>query len=157
MSGYISDSGAMSHMTRNEDLVHDTWLPPPHRSRIILGDGSIKKVQFIENLYQVFYSRTDYPVTLYDVSFVPDLGFNPFSFNPFSFDVVQEKHYLDFNKTGAHLRGGRLVFPRRCNGLLLHATRVLTGGNANASTTLTTFAKSPSHRLDRPLSLLPEL
>ena len=40
------------------------------------------------------HSRTDYPVTLYDVSFVPDLGFDLFSFH-----VIQEKHEIILNKT----------------------------------------------------------
>ena len=95
----------------------------------------------------MFHSRTDYRVTLHDVSFVPDLGFNLFSFH-----VVQEKHEIILNKTGAHLPGGRLVFPHRCNGSSLRATRVLPGGRANASTALATFA---SHRSDGPPSPLP--
>ena len=130
---WIGDSGATSHMTRNADVIYDTRPPPPHRSRIILGNRSIKKVQVIGKIDLVFHSRrTDYPVTLYDVSFVPDLGLNLFSFH-----VVQE--------------GGHLVFPRRCNGSLLRATRVLPGRIANTSTALATFAE-PSHRSDGPPS-----
>ena len=71
---WIGDSGARSQMTRNADLMYDTRPLPPRRSRTTLGDGSIKKVQFIGNIYLVFYSRTDYPVTLYDMWSVPDLG-----------------------------------------------------------------------------------
>ena len=73
-------------------------------------------------------SRTDHPVTLHDVYFVPDLGFNLFSFH-----VVQEKHEIILNKTGAHLLNGRLVFPRRSNGSPLRATRVMPGVHASAS------------------------
>ena len=43
---WIGDSGATTHLTRNADLMYDTRPPSPHRSRIILGDGSIRKVQF---------------------------------------------------------------------------------------------------------------
>ena len=100
------DSSATSHMTRSPDLMYDTRPPFPYRSRIILNDGLIKKVQFVVKLDLVFHSKTDYPVTLYDVLFVPDLGFNLFSFH-----VVQEKHEFILNKTGAHLLGCRLVFP----------------------------------------------
>ena len=39
---WIGDSGATSHMTCNAGLMYDTRPPPPHKSRIILGDGSIK-------------------------------------------------------------------------------------------------------------------
>ena len=134
-------------MTRNADMIYDTRPPSPHRSRIILGDGSIKKVQLVGKLDLVFHSKTDHPATLHDVPFVPDLGFNLFSFY-----VVQEKHEILLNKTGAHLLGGRLVFPRRSNGSSLRTTRVLPVGHANASTTLATFADPPFHRSDGPPS-----
>ena len=78
---WIGDSDATTHMTRNADIMYDTRPPSPHRSRIILGDDSIRKVQFVGKLDLVFHSRTDHPVTLHDVSFVPDLGFNLFSFH----------------------------------------------------------------------------
>ena len=136
---WIGDSGATTHMTRNADLMYDTSPPPPHRSRIILGDGSIRKVQFVGKLDLVFHSRTYHPVTLYDVSLVPDLGFNLFSFH-----VVQEKHEMILNKTGAHLLTGRLVSPRRSNGSSPRATRVMPGGHTSANAALATFADSPS-------------
>ena len=41
---WIGDRGATTHMTRNADMMYDTKSPSPHRSRIILGDGSIRKV-----------------------------------------------------------------------------------------------------------------
>ena len=59
------------------------------------------------------------------------------------------------NRTGAHLLGGRLVFPRKSNGSSLRATRVLPGGHANANTTLTTVANLPSQRNDGPPSPVP--
>ena len=115
---WTDDSGATTHMTRNADMMYDTRPPSPHRSRIIVGDGSIRKVQFVGKLGLVFHSRTGHPVTLHDVSFVPDLGFNLFSYH-----VVQEKHEIILNKTGAHFLNGRLVFPPRSNGSSLRATR----------------------------------
>ena len=86
-------------MTCNADMMYDTRPPSPHRSRIIPGNDSIRKVQLVGKLHLVFHSRTDHPVTLHDVSFMPDLGFNLFSFQ-----VVQEKHEIILNKTGAHSR-----------------------------------------------------
>ena len=71
---WIGDSGAATHMTRNADLINDTRPPSPHRSRIILEDGSIKKAHFVGKLDLVFHGKTDHSVTLHDVSFVPDLG-----------------------------------------------------------------------------------
>ena len=41
---WIGYSGVTSHMTRDADLMYDTRPPPPHKSKTILGDGSIKKV-----------------------------------------------------------------------------------------------------------------
>ena len=78
---WIGDSGATSHMARSADLMYDTRPPFPHRSRIILGNGLIKKVHFVGNLDLVFHSKIDYRATLHHVSFVPDLGFNLFSFH----------------------------------------------------------------------------
>ena len=86
---WIGDSGATTHVTRNADMMYDTSPPSPHRSRIVLGDGSIRKIQFFGRLDLVFHSKTDHPVTLHDVSFVPDLDFNLFLFH-----VVQEKHEI---------------------------------------------------------------
>ena len=91
-------------MTRSADLMHDTWPPPPHRYRIILGNGSIKKVLFIGKIDPVFRSRTDYPVTLYDVSFVSDPGFNLFSFH-----VGQEKREIILNKECFNVWGGARI------------------------------------------------
>ena len=144
---WIGDSGATTHMTRNADLMYDTKPPSPQRPRIILGDGSIKKIQFVGKIDLVFHSRTDHQVTLHNVSFVPDLGFNLFSFH-----VVQEKHEIVLNKTGADLLGGRLVFPRRRNGSSQRATRVLPGSHANANNALTTFVEPPPHSFDGPPS-----
>ena len=45
---WLGDSGATTHMTLSTDLMYDTRPPPPHRSRVILGDGSIKKVHSSE-------------------------------------------------------------------------------------------------------------
>ena len=50
----------------------------PNRSRIIHGGGSTKEVEFIGKIYLFFQSNTEYPATLYNVSFVPGLGFNLF-------------------------------------------------------------------------------
>ena len=83
----------------------------------------------------VFHGRTDHPVILHDVPFVPDLGFNLFSFHV----IVQIKHEIILNKTGAHLLNGRLVFPRRSNESSLRATRVLRGGHTSTSNALATF------------------
>ena len=77
---WICESGTTSHLTRSADLMYGTRPPSPHRSRIILGNGSIKKEHFVGKPDSVFHSRTDYPVTLHDVSFGPDLSLTCFHF-----------------------------------------------------------------------------
>ena len=62
------------------------------------------------------------------------------------FYIPSPPQSLNRSKTGAHLLGCRLVFPRRSNGSSLRATRVLPGGHASASTALATFADPTSDR-----------
>ena len=77
---WIGDSSTTSHLTRSVDRMYGTRPPSPHRSRIILGNGSIKKEQFVGKIDLVFYSRSDFPVTLHDGSFGPDLVLSCFHF-----------------------------------------------------------------------------
>ena len=74
----IGDSGAPCHMTNNAELMYDTTTPPPNRPRIILGDGSTKKVKFIGKNDLIFHRNTEYPATLYNLSFVLGLGYKYF-------------------------------------------------------------------------------
>ena len=77
----------------------------------------------------------------YGVSLGPDLlQYSDSDSNLFSFHVVQEKHGIILNKTGAHVLDGGLVLPRSCNGVMAR----LCGQNAKASTALATFADRPS-------------
>ena len=92
------DSEATSHMTRHAYLVYDTRRPTPNSSRTILRDGSIENVQSIGKTNLVFHSRIDFPVTLFNISFVPAPGCGLFCFH-----VVQERHEIILNTTGAHL------------------------------------------------------
>ena len=57
---WVRDSEAACRMTNNAEF------PPPIRSRVTLGDGSAKKVEFIGKIDLIFYS-TRYPATLYNV------------------------------------------------------------------------------------------
>ena len=50
-------------MTNNVELMYDTRPPPPSRSRIILGDGSTKKVGFIGKFDLFFHGKTRIPAT----------------------------------------------------------------------------------------------
>ena len=112
--------------------------PPPNRSRVILGDGSAKKVEFIGKFDLIFHSSTKYPVTRYNVSFVPGLGFTVFSFR-----VLQEHQEIVLNRVGAHIMNGRLSFPCKENGSYIRATGVPLGQNVGRSIALVTFDGRP--------------
>ena len=72
----IGDSRPACPTTNNAELMYDTRLSPPNRSRIIFGGGSTKKkVEFIGKIDMFFQSKTKISATLYDVSFEPGLIF----------------------------------------------------------------------------------
>ena len=114
--------------------MSDTRPPPPNRSRIILGDSSTKKVDFIRKFDLIFHSKTGIPATLDCVSFLPDLEFNRVLFH-----VVQENRVIILNRSGTHLKDGRLTFFRKENGSYIRATRVSSGQNIGISIALVTF------------------
>ena len=80
---WVGDSRTTSYRTRCANEMYDIRPPPPHRSRIILIDGLIKKVQFIGNIYRIFYNSTHFLVTLCGMSVVPDLDLTLFCFTLF--------------------------------------------------------------------------
>ena len=90
-------------MTNNAELMYDARPP---RSRIILGDGSTKKIEFIGKIDLIFpINITEYEAILYNVSFVPSPGILIFSFH-----VVQEH-----NQCYTKRRQGKYG-PQRCRG-----------------------------------------
>ena len=68
-------------MTNNSELVYNTSPPPSNRYRIIIRDGSTKKVEFIGNIDPIIDSEFEISATLHDVIFEPDLGFDFFLFH----------------------------------------------------------------------------
>ena len=86
-------------VTNNAELMYDTRAPPQNRPRVILGDGSIKKVDF-EKVDITFHSHIKYPATLYSVRFVLGLVFNIFSYY-----AVQEHHEIGSNRSGGSPKG----------------------------------------------------
>ena len=45
--------------------MYDMSSPPLNRSRVILADGSTKKVEFIGRIDPMFHSKTKIPATLW--------------------------------------------------------------------------------------------
>ncbi|CAN0479223.1 unnamed protein product, partial [Ascophyllum nodosum] len=77
---WIGDSGASCHMTNDASKMYCVRPPPLDQRRVITSDGTRLRVECIGNIDVLFHGRSDEPITLIDVSYVPDLKFNPFSF-----------------------------------------------------------------------------
>ena len=126
---WVAGSGASCHMTKSAELMYDTRAPAPEQTRVILGNGTTTRVEFVGKIDVVFHSTTDFRVTLQDVSFVPGLRFNLVSLLK-----VQCTHAVVLDRTGTHIEllCGRLTFPRREGGSYLRATRVTPGQTARS-------------------------
>ena len=70
----------------------------------------------------IFHGRSDEPITLIDVSYVPDLKFNLSSFHK-----AQQTHVIILDAAGAHIMGENLTFPCEKSGSYLRATRLVPG------------------------------
>lgn len=70
--GWVADSGAPC------DIAH--ILSFPHgRETTIIGDGRRSRVECVESIDVIFHGHTDERHTLFDVPFVPGLGFRLYS------------------------------------------------------------------------------
>ena len=110
---WIGDSGASSHMTNDASQMYDIRPPCPDEALITISDGTRRRVMQIGNIDVVFHGRTDEPITLCDVSYVPGLGFNLFSFHK-----AQGTHIVILDAVGSHIVGKNLTFPRVKSGCI---------------------------------------
>ena len=76
---WIADSGASCHMTHDGTRMYDARPPPPGRETITIGDRQRIKVEYVGNMDVIFHGKSDQRITLIDVAYVPDLGFNLYS------------------------------------------------------------------------------
>ena len=76
---WIADSGASCHMTHDRTRMYNARPPPPGRETITIGDRRRIKVEYIGNIDVIFHGKSDQRITLIDVAYVPDLGFNLYS------------------------------------------------------------------------------
>ena len=119
---WIGDSGASCHMTNDASKVY--CMRPPHfdQKEVITSNGTRLKVECVGNIDVIFHGRSDEPVTMIDVSYVPDLKFNLFSFHK-----AQQTHVIMLDAAGAHIMGKNLTFPCEKGGSYLRATRLVAG------------------------------
>ena len=72
---WIADSGASCHMTPECSKMYNIRPPPPGREAIMVRDGRRLQVECVGSIDMIFHGHTDVHHTLFDVSYVPDLGF----------------------------------------------------------------------------------
>ena len=119
---WIADSGASCHMTHDRTRMYNARPPPPDRETITIGDCRRIKVEYIGNTDVIFHGKSDQRITLIDVAYVPDLGFNLYSLH-----AVQRTHLVASDASGTHIIGENLTFPRNSSRTYLRATRLPAG------------------------------
>ena len=106
-----ADSGASCHMTHDRTMMYNARPPPPGRETITIGDRRRIKVEYIGNMDVIFHGKSDQRITLIDVAYVPDLGFNLYSLH-----AVQRTHLIVSDASGTHIIGANVTFPRSSSG-----------------------------------------
>ena len=119
---WIADSGASCYMTHDRTRMYNARLPPPGRETITIGDRRRIKVEYIGNMDAIFHGKSNQRITLIDVAYVPDLGFNLYSLH-----AVQRTHLIVSGASGTHIIGANLTFPRSSSGSYLRAIRLPAG------------------------------
>ena len=119
---WIGDSGASCHMTNGASKMYCMRTPHFDQKEVITSDGTRLKVEYIGNIDVIFHGRSDEPIIMIDVSYVPD-----FKFNLFSFHKAQQTHVIILDAAGAHIVGKNLTFPCERGGSYLRATRLVAG------------------------------
>ena len=119
---WIADSGASCHMTHDGTRMYNARPPPPGRETITIGDRRRIEVEYVGNMDVIFNGKSDQRITLIDVAYVPDLGFNLYSLH-----AVQRTHLIVSDASGTHIIGANLTFPRSSSGSYLRATRLPAG------------------------------
>ena len=119
---WIGDSGASCHMTNDASKMY--CMRPPHfdQKEVIASDDTRLKGECVGNIDVIFHGRSDEPVTMIDVSYVPDLKFNMFSFHK-----AQQMHVIILDAAGAHIMGKNLTFSCEKGESYLRATRLEPG------------------------------
>ena len=84
---WITDSGASCHMTHDRTRMYNARPPPPGREIITIGGRRRIKVEYIRNMDVIFHGKSDQRITLIDVAYVQNLGFNLYSLH-----AVQRTH-----------------------------------------------------------------
>ena len=87
---WIGDSGASCHMANDTSKMYCVRPPLPDQREVTTSDGTRLRVECIRSINVIFHEKSDEPMTLCDVSYVPDLKFNLFHF------IRHSRHMLLF-------------------------------------------------------------
>ena len=79
-------------------------------------------MEYVGNIDAVFHRKSDEPITLYDVSYLPGLRLCFFSFHK-----AQQTHVIILDAVGAHIVGKNITFPFEKSGSYLRASRLAPG------------------------------
>ena len=101
-----ADSGASCHRKHDRARIYNVRPLPPGRETIMIGDRRRIRVEYIGNMDVIFRGKTDQRITLIDVAYVPDLGFNLYSLH-----AVQRTHLIVLDASGTHIIEANLTFP----------------------------------------------
>ena len=91
--------------------MYNARPPPPGRETIMIGDRRRIKVEYIGNMDALFHGKSDQRITLIDVAYVLDLGFDLYSLH-----AVQRTRLIVSDASGTHIIGANMTFPRSSSG-----------------------------------------
>ena len=101
----IDDSGASCHMTNDARGMYCVRPLLSDQREVITSVGTRLSVEYVGNNDVVFHGRSDEPITLCDVSYIPDLWLSLFSFYK-----AQQTHVIILDAAGAHIVEKNLTF-----------------------------------------------
>ena len=141
---WIGDSGTSCFMTNDASKMLCVRPPLPDQREVTTCDGTRLRVECVGNIEVVCHGRSDEPIRLCDVSYVPDLRFNLFSFHN-----AQQTHVINLDAAGAHIVGENLTLPCEKSESYLRASRLAPGTVGAKPRTNRPLASQISARLSR--------
>ena len=118
---WTGDSGATCHMTNDASKMCCMRPPKFDQKEVTTSDRTRLKVECVGNNDVILHGRSDEPITMIDVSYVPDLKLNLFSFHN-----ARHTHVIILDAAGAHIMGENITFPcKKSSSQVLSASKVL--------------------------------
>ena len=103
---WTGDSGASCHMANGATKLYCVRPPPPQTNGKLLRAMVPDSEWTMSGTLMWCHGKSEEPITLCDVSYVPALRFNIFSFHE-----AQQSHVIILDAVGAHIVGENITFP----------------------------------------------